>query len=328
MNIYVVSFSALYYLRDGMKLPDVPRSATLFDCCTDAASTHAHKMRDWMFGMGPVDLMVPSAALRCAPSEYSYRVWAGRLPAGAFLDAGAGLFMASPELVFLQMGSELSVAGLVQLGLELCGTYRLKSNGSFQSGCEPLTTPGQLELFVTQAVGFPGRKRALRALPWIISGAASPMETRLVIRLCLPPRYGGCSCPLPDMNALLELSTAQCDLAGRSCLYGDLYWPTHKVLVEYNGQEWHSGRAHITSDAQRANALSTLGLKPFFVTADIYNSAEKFDSLVCEIRRALGRHVTHPSHEQNLLRHALPAELGEQEQLTRVRDELQRLDES
>lgn len=323
MNIYVVSHSALYYLRDGTKLPDVPRRSALLDCCTDVASTRAHEVRGWMFGLGPIDLMVPHATLRCAPYEYAYHVWAGRLPAGAFLDAGGGLFVASPELVFLQMGAELSVAGLVQLGLELCGTYRLTRDGSFQSGCEPLVTPERLKLFVTQAAGFPGRRTALKAVPWVVAGAASPMETRLVARLCLPPRYGGYSCPLPDMNALLELSAAQSDLAGRGRLYGDLYWPARKVLVEYNGEEWHSGRAHITSDARRTNALSALGLKPFFVTADIYNSVGLFDSLAFEVRRALGRHMKQTTREQTLLRRALPAELREQENLTRTRDEPQ-----
>ena len=319
MNIYVVHQSALFYLRGNTKRPDVPWRSAMTGCCASAASTRAHKLRSWDFGAGPIDLMVPHSSLRCAPREYIYHVWGGPLPPGAFLDLGGGLFLASPELCFVQVGTGLSIAGLVQLGLELCGTYRL-CDGGFRPHCEPLTTVERLKQFVERAEGLPGRKKARKALQWVVDGSASPMESCMLARLCLPPRLGGYGCPLPSMNALVELSRQQRELAGRGRLYGDLYWQEYQVIVEYNGQEWHTGRERINSDARRLNALASIGLKPFLVTADIYKDVELFESLALEVRSCLGRHAMRPTREQVLLRRKLPAELLEQEQLTRIRE--------
>ena len=51
------------------------------------------------------------------------------LPERSFVDAGEGFLMSTPEFCFLQMANRLSLARLIMLGYELCGTYVLVDKG-------------------------------------------------------------------------------------------------------------------------------------------------------------------------------------------------------
>ena len=76
----------------------------------------------------PVRAIVGTTEARTTTASLVSHKWTS-LPASSFVDAGQGFLVSTPEFCFLQMAREMTVAQLVQLGLELCGTYALAENG-------------------------------------------------------------------------------------------------------------------------------------------------------------------------------------------------------
>ncbi|WP_022881167.1 hypothetical protein [Gryllotalpicola ginsengisoli] len=109
-----------------------------------------------------------------------------------------------------------------------------------------LTTRHHLEAAVA-AHGSGRGARALReALPQLRENVWSPKETwtRLVLL-----RAG---LPEPERNRRIY------DRSGRLVAIGDLVYPQHKVLIEYEGERWHRD-ARSLIDVDRFNRLSILG---------------------------------------------------------------------
>ena len=117
------------------------------------------------------------------------------------------------------MAREMTVAQLVQLELELCGTYALAENGPAISREAPLTTAAKLRAFVEAAAGAPGRATALRATRYLLDGSASAMETLLALLLYLPNNLGGYGLKKPKLNYSVDAPASLRELADRSyCL--------------------------------------------------------------------------------------------------------------
>ena len=317
MNVYVSHISAVRYRHEEYEgCNSRPRKAALTGCCRSARELRAFRLRPQLFGGAPVHIMVPDATRRISCEGICCHVCTQHMPRGSFTDEGGGLYVASPGLALLQMAPQLSIPGLLLLAMEFCGTYRLQlADEGACFDCTPLATAGELCRYAQRAKGFAGRDAALRALRWCVDGAASPMESELVARLCLPPLLGGYGCPLPGMNARQKLGERQRVLAARGCLFGDLVWPQQGLVVEYNGQLWHSGRDMLTRDAQRANAVAALGLKMLTVTADIFNDFDAFDAFTHEVMKTLGMRQRTATPVQVLRRRLLPEELRQQEKL-------------
>ena len=317
MNVYVGFDSLSGFWREYDKRPELPSRAALTGCFRGIRDARSVRIPPHLFGAGPVHVCVPDGKFRTANPRFRYHVCSCKFPRNAWLDMGGGLFVASPELYFLQMAQTLSCAGLVLLGLELCGTYRLEVEGGFRSVRHPLATARGLGKFVRAAKGMPGRSKAQRALRWVMDGSASPMESMLAARLCMSAMLGGYGLPLPALNELMDLTPCQQTVSGRLYLYGDLLWLEQGVLAEYDGEEWHSGREKMEQDAMRANAVSALGLQKFTVTASTYFDFVTFDALAHEVRHALGLRRIATTDEQVHGCRALVKELCEQEALLR-----------
>jgi len=132
------------------------------------------------------------------------------LPNGSFIDAGGGLYVSSPEFFFFQMALEYPLAKLIELGLELCGSYSMPSIDFADKGqgdseqalynLPRLTSKKRLKAFAARMKEWPGHRLASKALQYITNDSASPMETILVILLTLPYRNGGYGLPMPELN--------------------------------------------------------------------------------------------------------------------------------
>ncbi len=317
MNMYVGDISALYYWRDGNLAPEGKRTSRMAGCFQNVNEFRSFKCPKWLFGSRRLHLIVPEDRFRHDKKEVNYQVFSSPLPANSFHDLGGGLFVAAPELCFVQMARQLSTPGLIALGLELCGTYRLSSDGNTKYNCDLLTNAKKLRRYVNSIKKMPGIENARRAANYIINDSASPMETQLYIRLCLPKMLGGYACPKPELNALAKLTKSQQAAADRTYLKGDLYWSKKRMLVEYNGEDSHTGRERITRDALRSNAVNLKNIKMFLITADIFNSFQEFDTLAKAIKQALGKREQHVTRTDIYKRRHLLAELKDQEEKTK-----------
>ena len=208
-------------------------------------------------------------------------VFSGETPACCFMHVDTGLFVSSPEFCFLQLANQLPLVKLIELGYELCGTYSLPTAGDpdipargFYSR-QPLTSTDRLDAFIAGMPNVKGRKKALRALRYILDSSASPMETKLSILLTLPYLLGGFGLITPELNGRIIIPKAIRKSASRASFACDLYWPDYALAVEYDSDQYHTGSKRIADDAKRKNALASLGVTIITITKQqIYNPAE------------------------------------------------------
>jgi hypothetical protein len=229
-----------------------------------------------------------------------------QFPHGSFIQAKEGLVVSSPELCFVQMAGELSLVELIALGYELCGSYRLDSASEQQRGFRgdvALSSVSKLGAYVSRATGLKGRKNAQRALRFIADGSASPMETVLVMLLCLPYLLGGYGFPLPLLNCPVEVQNKTKGARGKSRFYCDLYWGDEQVDVEYDSDAYNVKSEQIAQDAIRRNTLSSAGVAVVTVTRRQIVDMVKFREVARALSKLLDKRLQCPVPEFGV-RHA------------------------
>ena len=260
----------------------------------------------------PIDVLLFDADDRRWSTRISCCVWGTVVPSGAFYRVG-DMCVSSPEFLFLQMASRLTVRQLVALGCELCGTYVLlrESNtrptavDEYPTRVAPLTSVDKIGAFVGKAVKARGRSKALRALRYVVDGSRSPMETMTYMLLCLPPKLGGYGLPKPVMNAEIELDGEGRSIAGRRACWGDVCWPDAMLDIEYHG-EVHVGAAQMKSDVGRELGIEHMGWRVMTVTSPQVLDASRFEVVAKEaaayLRKRLYSQVLGVTQERLALR--------------------------
>lgn len=186
------------------------------------------------------------------------------LPADAVIERD-GKMLASPELVFLQLASQLSIHRLILLGLQLC---------SFPPG-EPfkaITTKQKLNKFLAKAQGHRGHRKALRAMKYVEDGSASIMESLAYMFLTLPNALGGYGLGGAVFNHEIRLNgRIPSHFKQRSC-FVDLYYKQAKFAVEYESYAFHSRPQEQGRDAIRSIILNRHGVRVLHMnTIQLYN---------------------------------------------------------
>jgi hypothetical protein len=215
----------------------------------------------------PLDVLVSSRSqIRC---------WSGvrchycpeHLPAGAFIELTGDIYVASPELLYILRSRELSFPQTVDLGCWLCGTF-CYSDKDKPLERPQITTPDRLRTFVERCSNMAGVKNARRAVDWVISKAASPMEAACAIPFYLPRRLGGFGFPVPELNYRIDLSPAEAAIAGKQLIYIDVYWRDVGFGFEYQGEEVHGTYAALRSDIARQLAAEEHHINLQMMTID------------------------------------------------------------
>lgn len=175
---------------------------------------------------------------------------------------------------------------LVLLGCELCGVYMPAgqamgtpgvggepsptggASAIMPSRSRPLATPASIAAFLESAPGLRGRRAAMRSLPYVLAGAASPMESVLALLLCLPRRHGGLGLPRPQLNRRVDLDGQAWAVSGRRYHVVDMLWEGAGLGAEYDGRLAHIQARSFDDDRRRANALKMMGVDLVNFTAD------------------------------------------------------------
>lgn len=240
----------------------------------------------------PVHLSAPTVFDRYRNKKVSCHVnlHMAELPKGSFVRMGDGVFLGTPALTFVQLAERAPFARLVELGFELCGTYRLdyRQTQGFSFG-EPLLSVGVLRRRVRSLKGARGSDKALRALAYVRDRSASPMETKLAMLLCLPRRLGGYGLPQPQMNYRIDIGERSRKAAAKGYYVCDLFWPEARVAVEYDSDLFHTGSEHIANDAGRRNALLAQGVTVVTLTRRQVLNKRELDRAAALLAKALGK---------------------------------------
>lgn len=321
MKAFISHYTALRYWREYFPLDSelglptrVSGTEKCASCKIDVFGSIPEGFAD---AERPADVLIFNEGERRQSRSVKCYAWKTVLPSNAFFNA-RGMYVSSPEFVFVQMANELTVAQLVALGCELCGTYVLLPKGVTHPGAldelpkriSPLTSVSKLSTFVEALGKANGKTKAKRALKYVVDGSRSPMETMLYMLLCLPPLLGGYGIPQPVMNAEIELDDEARAMALRHTCYGDLCWPDARppLDIEYHG-EVHVGSAHMKSDVGRELAIEHMGWRVVTITSPQVFDPERFDTVARDVASAVRKRLSNPSPKDLLNRGALRHEL-------------------
>ncbi|HEY5855042.1 MAG TPA: type IV toxin-antitoxin system AbiEi family antitoxin domain-containing protein [Aldersonia sp.] len=116
---------------------------------------------------------------------------------------------------------------------------------------------------LTRHARKPGHRQAAELIPLADRRAESPMESRTRLR-CLD---AGLPRPVPQFKVTVRGKLYRLDGA----------WPEHRIGLEYESGEWHTGGDAASRDNPRHNGVTDLGWTMFYATApQVYRAPHTF----------------------------------------------------
>lgn len=275
MSIYLAYTSALQYWRFYCR-SKIKRSRASSPFGSDATHACAKPSREDIDSLTrlmptvlapPFHLMVPNPASRRDDKRVVYHMCTTALPNNSFAQIAPSIFVASPELCFVQLATCMEFATYVQLGFELCGGYRFRwGNSGEMINADSLTSVLALEKYLKKVSRIRGARNARRALLYLGDGSKSPMETDIAILLCFPVRMGGYGLIKPLLNFRIDINTNTRSILPQTYFALDFYWPQASIGLEYDSCERHEATSAITHDAIRRNGIEHCGIRVVTMT--------------------------------------------------------------
>ena len=231
------------------------------------------------------------------------------LPAGSVVSK-RGKAVASPELMFLQLASKLSLHRLILLGLQLC---------SHPPGnpAAAITTKQKLKAFLGKTSGHRGHKKASRAIKYIEEGSASIMESIVYMILVLPHSLGGYGLDGAAFNYEIKLSNEAGKRLGQKRCFADLYYKSARLAVEYESFAYHNNPLQQGKDAVRSAILDRQGIEVMHLNTIQLYDANACNDFAFNLAARLGKRIeirAKKFEEMNgLLRALLPSGKPEEE---------------
>lgn len=246
----------------------------------------------------PIHLLVSSDSNSHSSELVTRHVSRVAYPRGSFVRVGEGILVSSPELVGFQMARICTVNELVLLLSELLGTYAIaldESRGMRQRD-SALTTREELDRFLRKMGYAHGTRKMREALPLVSQDSASPMESKLALRIRAPREMGGYQTPFVSMNEEISLQPIGARLDELRVRKPDIVFLNPRrpalgtprafigVSLDYNG-EGHRNPEREREDGLRRIELLAHGIKAFEIFKCHYDDIEVMDSLMQTIAR-------------------------------------------
>lgn len=241
----------------------------------------------------PFHVIVGNSKARVRSKKITSHTWQ-KIPKSSTRHISDGTLISTPEFCFLQMASTLTLAQLILLGYEICGTYAVQSNEPARCRNFSLTTGDSLTKFTKQSLHLHGYQKASRAVPYIIEGSASPMESILTMLLCLPYKLGGYNIATPVLNCRINIPNHAKKLTDKNYYVCDLCWPKQRLCIEYDSTFYHNTHNRIESDARRRNTLLALNYTVLTVSANQVMNPELFGKLARQVSKILKSRLSLP----------------------------------
>lgn len=129
----------------------------------------------------------------------------------------------------------------------------------------PLTSAERL-LTIYERCDAPHADTARKAARFVVDGSASPLESKLVLFMCLDAWHGGEGWCRPSLNRIIPFSKAIQKISGRHHAVGDAVWMDQLVDVEVQGEAFHAGEQGFHDDIARRAGLEAAGFTVFDMT--------------------------------------------------------------
>lgn len=269
------------------------------------------------------------SAHRHAPCCVEHMVSPQRLPDSALVHLAGNVYCTSPIYTAFRYLNGRGLGEAFVLLSELLGTYSLSAEITEYLECCDMMPDGCLEnsaVFGTEPVvakreiallAKKTKSRAdaafVRVAGCIAGPCASPMESILLAMLGLPKRYGGFGCfSLPGglhPNYRIDFDeNARRMSSGIPYAVCDIYVPSARVDIEYNGS-YHEGGHAWTHDAARNNGLRGMGIKTLQVCADQMTDLVALEAFAKNLYKESGKRFVYACDGYRIRQENLLAEL-------------------
>ncbi len=298
-----------------------PTSGKIFGARPDASLSSC--LHDLQIEELPLHVMVDTSNKREKRGSVITHLYRQPLPEGSLCRISENVYVASPELTLCQMATLLPPVDVLELCLEFCSGYCLNSENERGFDDRPaLTSSSRLATFVRRFKGRHGVKQIRSLLPYVVDDSASPMESVVLMLLCLPSRLGGRQLPIPEHNVAIPITERARSHTRRKTLVCDLFWKEYRLDAECDSTRHHTSKRQLGIDSNRRIILDAMEYKYVGITRWQLESEDEFEDVVQAIRRAMGLPLrSTPKHvrdNRNALREYLVASHGSRQPLKLV----------
>lgn len=242
----------------------------------------------------PLNIMVDSKGKVHNNWRWKYRVCSASLPKNSIYKISENIMCVCPELMLIQLSSILSWEQLALISMEMCGSYSfdVKTN-EFIKNLKPQTSLSKIKTYVHNFEKlnqrYPNIKSVHKVLQTTNNGSASPMESRLYIRLCGERKDGFYGCTGLELNKPIQLSNKASKIAGQKVVVVDILCKKSKVAIEYNSAQYHENSIQGQKDSRRRDALVLDGWKVISITPEQFYDEDTFHVIAIQILKSLGQ---------------------------------------
>ena len=223
-------------------------------------------------------------------------------PENSFVKFGLGIhdvYVARPELCFIQVGRSMDLPNHVHLGIKLTAQYYLQKetkaelgrrafNNFEQKPRAPVATEESLREYLKIATGEYGVKKARAAARYVVELSNSPMESAIATMTIVPFDYGGYGMRRFSMNEEVGLSESAAQYYGYDRLRGDFLWKNQKLILEYNSNQYHNNDKQHSEDTNRINAFQKSGYRVVPITYKNISTFGEMENLMSYLMDELG----------------------------------------
>ncbi|MCF0232601.1 MAG: hypothetical protein HUJ63_10150 [Enterococcus sp.] len=210
----------------------------------------------------------------------------------------------SPEYCLFSLSHNLTTTELSLIASELCASFSYRQiDGSFELyNFKPATSINKIEAFAKKYLSCSAQKKFMNKLKYTIENALSPAEIVLALKLIAHRNSGGYEFPAPLLNHKIKVrqgvskmldkyagSITEIDTSQLTHMRPDLYWPKHKLAVEYDSNYSHASNEQLNRDSVRRSLLKSNGIDVITVTHDQLFDYRKFDLVASSIAKAMGK---------------------------------------
>lgn len=163
----------------------------------------------------------------------------------------------------------------------------------FTRDIQPLTNIEEIQKFLKNYKKLNKRACGINNLNKILDYtndySASPMESRIYIKLCGLANKGYYGCKNLLMNQKIELSKESKLIAGQMYIKPDFCCPEKKLAIGYDSAQYHENTKQGQKDKRRRDALLNDGWTTITLVPAHVNNNQLFDIMARKILKALGQ---------------------------------------
>lgn len=204
--------------------------------------------------------------------------------AESYLELEPNVYIVDIKLCALEATADLNLSELVEYYFEICGSYALETSDETQYHERPaLTSAEELRAFFSEASGYRGSNKALKALSYVREGCRSPLETAFVMMLTMPKSMGGLAIRAIKTDYPIPVPKRYAALTRRTVFYFDALLENSMTDIEYNGF-YHDEPEQQSIDEERRNTLRNMGYAVITVSRHSFFKQSAFRRVMEAIR--------------------------------------------